>query len=91
MQFLDQNNPLLGNGPARLDGGTITHPQMGKQGVLSVRTSSTTVTVIMTAESLRAWGKFCNDLADEVGGGTLQPASIMDVAALDTTMQRRTR
>lgn len=91
MRFLDPNNPLLAGGPARLDGGIIEHPQTGKTGVLSVRTSSATQTVLIDAASLREWAKFCNDLADELGGGKLQVASITDVAALDATMQAKHR
>lgn len=91
MTFLDPNNPLLSGGPARLDGGIIEHPQTGKTGVLSVRTASTTQTVLIDAASLREWAKFCNDLADQLGGGRLQAASILDVASLDSTMQPKRR
>jgi hypothetical protein len=89
MQFLDQNNPLLASGPARLDGGTIEFPQVGTLGVLSMRTASATVTAMLTADELHTWARFVDALADQVGGGRLQAATAMDVAALDPTMKRR--
>ena len=87
-QFLDAGNPLLSAGPARLDGGVITTPQ-GKLGCLTVRTSSTTTTVLVEADDLRKWAQFISDLADQAdGGGTrLIAASAIDAAALDATMR----
>lgn len=84
MQFLDPNNSLLSGGPARLDGGSITPPGQPPMGVLTFRTASTTLTVLMGAADLRNWAGIINGLADEVEGKKhLQPASVMDVAALD--------
>lgn len=83
MQFIDQNNPLLAGGPAKLDGGTIESPATGKMGVLTMRTSSGTLTAMMDAGSLRNWSKFIEALADEVEGKKhLATASPMDLQAL---------
>jgi hypothetical protein len=91
-QFIDPNNPLLNGGPAKLDTGTIVGPEGKKVGVLTIRTASTTVTVLMAAENLNEWGDLIKDLAASLGGGAkLQAASMMDVAALDTTMQAKRR
>lgn len=90
MQFIDQNNPLLAGGPAKLDGGTIESPATGKMGVLTMRTSSGTLTAMMDADSLRNWAKFIDSLADEVEGKKhLQPATMQDVAVLDGSMPFR--
>jgi hypothetical protein len=88
-QPFDVNNTLLGAGPARIDGGVMQTPD-GRQAVFSMRTPSTTVTAILTAEDLRNWATFINALADEVDGGAkLQAASLADVAALDPTIPFR--
>lgn len=89
MRFLDVNNPLVGGGPARIDSGIIQSEQ-GKMGVLTVRTVSATVTVVMSCEDLRNWADHINNLADHMdGSGTkLVPATMGDVVALDTTMRK---
>lgn len=92
MCFLDVHNPLIGGGPARIDTGIIQHPDAGKMGVLTVRTSSATVTVLMGDSDLDNWADHIHQLADALRGGPkLAAATMGDVAALDTTMQRRTR
>ena len=91
MQFLDINNPLVAGGPARIDSGIITHADAGQMGVLTIRTPSTTVTVVMSPEDLRSWADHINNLAEHLdkGGGTkLIPAGMGDVVALDKTMQK---
>ena len=87
MRFLDVNNPLCAGGPARIDSGMIGTEQ-GKMGVITFRTSSTTLTVVMNADDCRNWADHINGLADALdGGGTkLVPAGMGDVAALDKTM-----
>jgi hypothetical protein len=87
-QFIDPNNQLLNGGPARLDTGSITTPDGKKVGVVTIRTSSTTITVLMDAPNLDEWGDIIKNLAKELGGGVkLQAASAMDVAALQPTMR----
>jgi hypothetical protein len=86
MQFIDPNNPLLNGGVARLDVGSITPPGQDQVGVVTVRTSSATVTVLMTAKNLREWADILTGLADQMDGGAgLQVATMQDVAALDPT------
>lgn len=87
--FLDQNNPLIATGPARLDLGVITHPQNGKIGVVTVRTSSSTVHAFLTAEEVGQWADLLNGLKEALGGGTkLQPATMNDVAAMNGTLEK---
>jgi hypothetical protein len=89
MRFLDVNNPLCAGGPARIDSGIIGTEQ-GQMGVLTVRTASTTLTVVMSANDLRSWADHINGLADHMdGSGTkLVSATMGDVVALDTTMRK---
>jgi hypothetical protein len=89
MRFLDINNPLCAGGPARIDSGIIGTEQ-GKMGVLTVRTASTTLTVVMNTDDLRNWAEHISNLADAMdGGGTkLVAAGMGDVVALDTTMRK---
>jgi hypothetical protein len=65
--FLDQDNHLLAGVPARLDTGVIGLPAgAGNMGVLTVRTASTTVSVVMTAADLDGWARAVSDLAATV-------------------------
>jgi hypothetical protein len=82
-EYIDPNNPILATGPARLDTGTITVPQAGKLGVFTVRTPSTTVTVMLSAEDARSWADLFDEVARDLGGTKLQKATPMDVAELD--------
>lgn len=91
MQFIDPNNPLLATGQARLDLGTINIPGAGEFGVVTVRTASATQTVMLAAKDVAEWAKSLTGLSEAMGGSKLQVATAMDVAALDTTMQRNTR
>lgn len=88
-QFLDQNNPLIATGPSRLDLGIISHPQSGKIGVVTVRTSSATVHSFMNAEEIGQWVDLLSGLKEALGGGTkLQPATMGDVAAMNGTLEK---
>jgi hypothetical protein len=65
--YLDENNPLLSGVPARLDTGAIGLPAgAGTAGVVTVRTASTTVTVILTAAELDTWAGVLRNLASTV-------------------------
>src|SRR5277367_5491873 len=79
--FLDPNNPLAAGGPARLDTGIVDPPGVGRLGVVTVRTPSTTCMVLMDADDIRAWAAELTDLADRVenGPGLVKTAS-MDMA-----------
>lgn len=87
--FLDPNNQLLSGGPARLDVGSMEHPQMGKVGLITIRTSSTTLTVLMNPESLHEWAGILNGLADQMGGAPkLQAAGPQDLAGIAQALKR---
>jgi hypothetical protein len=78
--LFDVGNPLLRQGPARLDTGSITMPA-GKIGLVTIRNASTTLTQFMGAEDLREWVVLLNDLADQLSGGIVV-ASASDIAAV---------
>ena len=90
-EYLDPNNPLLATGPARLDTGTITMPQLGEVAVLTVRSSSATQTVMLSKDDLRKWRTLIDKLDDSVNGPVLEKATIADVAALDGSIPFRKR
>ena len=68
LPFIDPNNPLVGPGPAQLDTGIVQHPIDGKIGIATVRTASTTLTVVMGPDDLRSWGDSLHALADQMEG-----------------------
>jgi len=79
----DLGNPLLAPVPARLDlTSADLHDGGGKIGLVTVRTPSTTQTVMLTAEDLRTWAGLLTGLADQLTGGIVR-ATPLDVAALD--------
>lgn len=78
--LFDVGNPLLGQGPARLDTGSIATPA-GKIGMVTIRNASTTLTEFMGAGDLREWAALLNDLADQLSGGIVV-ASASDIAAV---------
>lgn len=78
MPFIDPNNPLCGPGPARLDTGVIQHPTDGKMGIATVRTPSTTLTLVMQPDDLRGWAESLKNLADQIEG--IEPKKQLVVA-----------
>lgn len=78
--LVDPGNPLLAMGPARMDAGTMDAPG-GMLGVLTFRTSSATLTMLVSATDLRAWSRALSGLADQLGGA-LVVASPHDVMSL---------
>jgi hypothetical protein len=89
MAFLDQNNPLVATGPARLDLGIISHPQTGQLGGVTMRTQSGTLTAFLTADEVGQWVDLLNGLKEALGGGSkLVPASMGDVAAMNGTLEK---
>jgi|SRR5579859_4059481 len=95
--FLDPNNPLAAGGPARLDTGVVDPPGVGRLGVVTVRTPSTTCMVLMNPDDIDAWAAELTDLADRVRNGAgLVRSATMDTAkglatALDAAMPRRVK
>jgi hypothetical protein len=91
LPFIDPNNPLCGPGPARLDTGIVQHPVDGKMGICTVRTASTTLTIIMQPEDLRGWGDSLHALADQMEGKEqkkLVAAGPQDAALLKQSLSR---
>ncbi len=81
-QLFDAGNILLAQGPARLDTGSVTTPERTKVGIVTIRTSSTTLTVFVTAADLREWAGVLSGLADQMTGG-LVTATAADVATVN--------
>lgn len=52
----DQGNPLLGEGPAQLTTSLLPTPA-GQRLALTIRTGSTTVTVLLSKEDGQNWGR----------------------------------
>lgn len=76
-------NSLLSQVTARLETGSITQPG-NTRGVLTIRTASTTLTVILTREDVRKWADVISSLADQLGAPrNVQPASLQDIIRLD--------
>lgn len=93
LTFIDTNNPLCGPCPARLDIGVIQHPVDGPMGVVTIRTASTTMTVVMGADDLQGWGDSLKELANQMGGAkkSLLVAGPGDAAALKQSLSHPTR
>lgn len=58
----DPGNPLLTKVPARLDTGQLASP-MGQLAVLTIRTGSTTTTILLTADEVKDWSQRIGGLA----------------------------
>ncbi len=85
--LVDQGNSLLAPVPARMDTGTID--MMGQQmGVLTIRTTSATITVMLGASDLRAWSEILVKLADKMAGAGLVQATPVDIAALAQQLEQ---
>lgn len=85
--LIDTGNPLLSGGPARLDTGSVWAEGGGTQvGVVTVRTTSATVSVMLTRAQLRSWAGLLTSLADSFSESGLMVAAAADVprpAAID--------
>lgn len=86
--FFDENNPLLSQVTARLDTGVITEAGEAPRGALTIRTASTTLTVVLGSYDLAMWSEIIGALSDEVAGPAnmpqrrVEPATIHDVVQL---------
>lgn len=68
MPFYDLANPLFAAVPARLDTGTIDIPGRGRFAVLTIRTASTTMSVVLGKNDLRTWSGVIADLTGRMSG-----------------------
>jgi hypothetical protein len=91
-QLFDTGNPLLAQGPSRLETGSVSSPA-GTIGMITVRTASTTLTLFAAEADVREWATLLGELADTLGGsgGGIVPATAMDVAALTRQQQQLRR
>lgn len=72
VNLLDTGNPLLAQGPARLDTGTVWQPGGGGQvGVITVRTPSSTQTVFLSPGDVKTWAKIIAALAESMSSSGL--------------------
>ncbi len=78
--FFDIANTLLGQVPVTIDTGTIDSPDGIKLGVLTFRTASTTLTVLLGADDVATWGELLTDLARSMKNNSVTPASMEDLA-----------
>lgn len=78
--LIDTGNPLLARVPVDLKTGAVETPA-GKLGVLTLRTSSSTLTLFLSAGDLRDWTRLLTELANQLTGGIV-PATAADVAVL---------
>jgi hypothetical protein len=67
--LFDAGNRLLAPVAANLDAGTVTRPDGARLVVLTVRTASTTVTVMLDEPEFAAWMKVLTGLQASVGSG----------------------
>jgi hypothetical protein len=81
----DPANPLFNPGaagPSRLDTALLTAADGTRLGLVSVRTTSATVCVVLNGAQLREWADILGGLADAAGGGKLAAATMADVVTL---------
>lgn len=75
--FIDAGNPLLKASPAQLETGTIGH-----LGAVTVRTPTTTLTVLLNAGDVKTWAAVLAGLAATMSGSGLSVVSAADGARL---------
>lgn len=82
--FLDTGNPLLAQVPVRLECGTVTGQGTAATGVLTLRSATTTMSVLLSADDLRKWAKIISDLSESLGGSGpgLIKATAADISSL---------
>lgn len=69
-QPFDQGNGLLAETPAQMSTALIQAPG-GQRMVLTVRTASTTMTVLLSREDARLWGRNITATADQMSAAGL--------------------
>lgn len=69
--YIDVNNPLLDRVPARLEVSTVTIPGTGTLAIDTIRTATTTLTVMLTKAELTTWIAVLQDQADGMSGAGL--------------------
>ena len=69
-QVVDPSNSLLGETPATLVTALVETPQ-GQRLVLTIRTASTTLTVLLAAADAKAWANQIKAIADQMSASGL--------------------
>jgi hypothetical protein len=70
--LVDPGNPLLAQVDVKLDTGTMWQAGAGGQiGVVTIRTASTTLTLMLTPEHVKTWAKLFTGLAESMSGSGL--------------------
>lgn len=69
-QAWDPSNALLGEGPAALSTALVETPQ-GQRLVLTIRTASTTLTVLLAAADAKEWATQIKAIADQMSASGL--------------------
>jgi hypothetical protein len=90
--FIDPGNPLLAKVPARLDAGTIDIPGQGRVAVVTIRTASTTVSVVLTGDELGQWSEIIRGLHASMGGaisGLVIPTPVEAAAIRGSSRHQR--
>jgi hypothetical protein len=67
--LIDTGNQLLAPVNASLDAGTVTQPEGTKLAVITIRTASTTLTVMLDAPSYATWMQVLAGLQNQMGAG----------------------
>jgi len=89
--LIDQGNPLFGPAACQLDTGVLSPGNGTKVGVLTIRTPTTTLTVMLAGPELGRWAQAISGLADQVSGtgpGLALP-SPADISAVSTLARER--
>jgi hypothetical protein len=68
--LVDQANPLLGETPARLAAGLLETPH-GQRLALTVRTPSTTLTVLLNNADAKTWAQLISQAAAQMSASGL--------------------
>lgn len=84
--FLDAGNPLLSQVPVRLELGALGPAGGTRTGVLTLRSATTTMTVLLSAGELRSWSASLAAAATALDASTVVPASAADVAAIQAQL-----
>ena len=85
---MDIGNPLLSAVTTRLDTGTVSEPGEAPRGILTMRSATTTMTVVLGADDLDMWAGIITALAASLRGPghmpqrRVVPGTITDVIRL---------
>ncbi|SRR6266568_9426861 len=84
--LVDAGNQMLSPVEARLDAGTVSTPA-GVMAVITIRTASTTLTIMLGRNDLQTWLGVLNGLTGKMGGA-LVPASPGELSLLNGLKKR---